>query len=144
MASDLESPAERGVGLLRYDNPMPPPADLVVVEQRSGAHVVFINGNVFNDESATVVRDALRKLIASHEKPCMVLELSRMKHASSNMLGVLLDASLKVSDRDGKLAATGVSAAIADLFGMMKIDKLVPTLPTLDEAIAAVKVDRIQ
>lgn len=117
---------------------MAPPADLVVVEHRGGAHVVFINGNVYNDESAAAVRAALLAIIDAGEKPRVVLELTRMKHASSNMLGVLLDASLKVSHREGKLAATGVSAAMADLFGMMKIDKIVPVLATLDEAIAKV------
>lgn len=75
-------------------------------------------------------------IVAIQETPRALLDLSALNYISSAGLRVILLMSKTTSSAGGKLAISGMSGIVADVFSMSGFDSMIKTFATSAEAEA--------
>lgn len=67
----------------------------------------------------------------------VVLDMENTSYLSSGGLSVIVDAHKKAEREGGKLVIARASEMVADLLKVVQIEKIIPSFPTLEEALKA-------
>lgn len=118
------------------DTPSPSPSPISIVKQ-DDIHIIHFKRNIFNEEMLQEVQNELRQLITNTDKPRFVLDMSKVTHASSNFLGMMMDATLKTSHKQGQMRVCQMTAEVKEMFALTRLDKMVAIHQTCQDAIAS-------
>src|SRR5438270_12069981 len=70
------------------------------------------------------------------KSPVLVIDLSEMPYMDSAGLGLIMNSHVSAMDRGGKLLLAGVNDRVKALFEMTKVESLLNSLPSVEEADA--------
>ncbi len=82
--------------------------------------------------------DRLHQLLDSPEITGVVIDVSGSPYMGSLILGSIITLCKRVTDRGGKAALCNASEGMRESLQIMRIDSIIPYLPTREEALAAV------
>jgi anti-anti-sigma factor len=83
-------------------------------------------------EARTLLRE-LKELPI--EEPCVVVDLSAVRHMDSAALDVLLGCMVEVARRDGAMRLGGISPEAATVLELTRMDKVFDMFPSAAEAV---------
>jgi len=98
---------------------------------------VFHVEGYLDAHTAPRFEEALRKAVAEGISHILV-DCQRLDYISSAGLGVLIETQRAVRARGGEVKLAAMSAGIADIFDILGFSKLIPSYPSLSEALASV------
>ncbi len=91
------------------------------------------------DESAVyAVGDQLLEVASTADPPLLVFDLSETKYIGSHFIEILLRASKRLSERQGRLVLCGLSPSCAEVLHFTRLDDLWENVATREDAKAAV------
>ena len=70
------------------------------------------------------------------KSPVLVIDLSEMPYMDSAGLGLIMNSHVSAMDRGGKLLLAGVNDRVKALFEMTKVQSLLKSFPSVEEAEA--------
>ena len=106
-------------------------------EEREGsALVVSVGGRIDSNNAKSFEEQFLGFIKAGN--PSVVLDMSALDYISSAGLRVILMGAKQQGAAEGKLALTGMSDHIREVFEISGFAKILTILPTRAEAVAAV------
>ncbi len=103
-----------------------------------GIAVVELTGDFWGGDETKKISDAFANLMAGGNGR-IVIDLSKTSYLNSTALGVLVKLHTTVSRQGGKLALTGISKRIHNIFLITKLAFVFDTYDKLDQAVAALK-----
>lgn len=109
--------------------------DLRLRSRKSGAASVVEVGGEVELHSASQLRDELMRA-SEVEKPCVVVDLTRVTFIDSTGLGVLVGALKRVRER-GALSLVCPQRAVRRVFEITGLTQVFPIYDTLEEAVAS-------
>src|SRR5437763_5412852 len=83
-------------------------------------------------EARTLLRE-LKELPI--EEPCVVVDLSAVRHMDSAALDVLLGCMVEVARRDGAMRLGGISPEAATVLELTRMDQVFDMFPTATDAV---------
>ncbi|MBI5836011.1 MAG: STAS domain-containing protein [Candidatus Eisenbacteria bacterium] len=99
--------------------------------------VLRIRGAV-DSENAVEIQKALDSTLdRGHDH--LALELSGLDFMSTAGWGALVGTLRRVRTRRGCIHLSGLTRDVADVYGLLEFDQLMPCHPDLDEALAAIR-----
>ena len=111
-------------------------ADLTMQGRReAGTLVVELAGRV-DGTNALDFQDALEGALGE-DVTALVLDLEGLSYISSAGLRVMLFASKKLEEREGKFAACSLSDSVTEVFQISGFDRIIAVFPTRPEAVSA-------
>jgi len=69
----------------------------------------------------------------------VIIDLKGVEYLSSNIIGSFLSGNAIMKKNDGKVVLCSPSDYIMGIFNIVKLEKVFPILPTLEEAIEEIK-----
>jgi anti-sigma B factor antagonist len=99
--------------------------------------VEFTNNKILDESNIAEIGQTLAVLIEETPKPKLLLDFANVDHLSSAALGMLINVSNKIKDRNGQLRLAGIKPQIFEVFVITKLNKLFRILPTRPEALAS-------
>ena len=66
--------------------------------------------------------------------PLTVIDLTEVPYVDSAGMGLVMNHYVRCQTRGAKLVVVGANNRVLDLFRVTKVDKVLPLVPTLDEA----------
>jgi len=69
------------------------------------------------------------------EEPCVVVDLSAVRHMDSAALDVLLSCMVEVARRDGAMRLGGISPEAATVLELTRMDQVFDMFPTATDAV---------
>ena len=66
--------------------------------------------------------------------PLTVIDLTEVPYMDSAGMGLVMNHYVRCQTRGAKLVVVGANNRVLDLFRVTKVDKVLPLVPTLDEA----------
>jgi stage II sporulation protein AA (anti-sigma F factor antagonist) len=108
---------------------------------QDGVDVFALQGEI-DLHYSPVLRSILQTKIQSR-CPALVLDFSGVSFIDSCGLSALLEYIRDASEYGGVLCLAAPSAAVAPILEVVRLDTVAPILPTLHEAIAAVKAGHV-
>ncbi len=110
---------------------------LVAVNERSGVRVVKLEVDRLTEDNASQVQEPL--YAACDAKMPIVLDLSQIAFLASKGISLVLAANKRVMQDKRKCVIAAAAPAVAEIFKATGLGKLLRFIPTVDEAVAAVK-----
>lgn len=107
----------------------------VSVESAGDVQIVTLAGSTGLLDGETL-RQQLLSLIQPAQS-ALLLDLSKLTFINSAGIGALVAAHQRIRGLNGQIRAVQPTSSVARLLHLMKIDSLIPTHATRDEAIAA-------
>jgi anti-sigma B factor antagonist len=105
------------------------------VEEMRGVAVLTPEDNILDANNSTEFK---RDVSASLESRAnVVFDMSAMGFIDSSGCGVLLSCLRKLRDRGGDLKLCGLSQQIRSLFQIIRLDKILATYDTREDAVGA-------
>ncbi len=111
-----------------------------LTERRAGSTVVLAPTGRIDMNTANQLKDKLLPLVTEAAKSGhgVVLDFSRVDYISSAGLRVLMLASKEARASGGKIAVALLQPMVKEIFQITRFDVVLPCLPGMDEALAAV------
>ena len=103
---------------------------LIDIEETSEALVCHLAGNM-EQHTAHEFRAAVASLPATAR---VVFELSSVPFVDSSGLGALIGAVRRIREMSGDVVVCAPRTSVARVFGMVGLPRIVPVLPSLEEA----------
>ena len=116
--------------------------DLRLKSRRTGAASVVEVGGEVDLHSASALREELLKA-AEGEKPCIVVDLSRVSFIDSTGLGVLVGALKRVRET-GALSLVCPQRSVRRVFEITGLMQVFPFFDTVEEAVKSCGVSEIK
>lgn len=115
---------------------VPPPTDsgLVVLPIRDLSLVDFQHQSILDAPVIEAIGRQLYAMVDDLARKKIILDFSKVRFLSSQMLGVLITLYKKSKAIRGQVVLVGVRPEILKVFAIMKIDKLMPIVDTEGEA----------
>lgn len=108
------------------------------INEKYGAVVIEIKGNVMGGPEAKEFSDLLKKQL-EEDKKNIIIDLSGVKFMNSTGLGLLISGLTTVTKGGGKMVLANVSEKIQSLLMITKLFTIFETYETVDEAVEALK-----
>ncbi|MSR45263.1 MAG: anti-sigma factor antagonist [Phycisphaerales bacterium] len=107
------------------DSPETRAASLVTISTRNKHLVVRLDAPTIGPrEAGHVATEVSRALTSATKGKCFVIDLSRTNALSSMGLGLCVDIRNRAVDAGMRPVLTGMNVQLADLFRMMRVDRL--------------------
>ena len=113
--------------------------DPVDLEEKDGVSVVFIDGNVLQ-ENVPIFRVKLLELIEAN-KMRIVLDMISCNYISSMCLAAIVDVKKKVTEKGGAIKMARVNKLVANL---LETTNLIKQIEVFDDITSAVKSFKIK
>lgn len=107
----------------------------ITVTQHQGAALVTVSGHVTASDTDRLSA-ALENLIAS-KADLVIVDLRGVDLITSDGLGALIRARKALTDYGARLALTGLTGNVLDVFTMTRLDKVFSMYDSPDTALAA-------
>ena len=78
-------------------------------------------------------------LLATYKRRWLIFDLSDLTFINSEGIGFLVALHTKLTKKEQQLLLSGVSSHVADIFDVIGLGRIIPTFPTLLEAIHHIK-----
>jgi anti-sigma B factor antagonist len=108
---------------------------------RDGVDIFALQGEI-DLHYAPVLRSVLQMKISCH-CPALVLDFSDVMFIDSCGISALLEYIRDASDYGGVLCLAAPSKAVEPIFEVVRLETVAPVLPTIEDAVAAVKSGRV-
>lgn len=105
------------------------------VEEVKGVAVLTPEGDVLDANNSTEFKRDVSAILESRAN--VVFDISGMGFIDSSGCGVLLSCLRKLGNKGGDLKLCGVSQQIRSLFQTIRLDKILATYETREDAIGA-------
>lgn len=99
-----------------------------------GIRVLDVLGDALDASNAPRFRTAIDAQVESGK---YVLDLSNLSFVDSSGIGALLSCLRKVTALGGEVRLAGLQPSVANLFKLVRMDRLFEIFPTVDEAIVS-------
>ena len=106
----------------------------IKIEEKEGVTVVFIDGNVLQ-ENVPIFRVKLLELLEAN-KMCIVLDMIACNYISSMCLAAIVDVKKKVTEKNGNIKMARVNKLVINL---LETTNLMKQIEVFDDVAAAVK-----
>jgi anti-anti-sigma factor len=106
----------------------------IKIEENEGVTIVFIDGNVLQ-ENVPIFRVKLLELLEA-KKTCIVLDMIACNYISSMCLAAIVDVKKKVTEKKGDIKMARVNKLVINL---LETTNLLKQIEVFDEVADAVK-----
>ena len=114
----------------------PSPDPHFTAETADGVAVLTLRQDLYDSQEIERVNDAVFRYIDALEQPVMVIDLGRLRLASSRILGVLMNLHLRLVKRGGRLWLCGLSPGIQETVRLLRLDRVFNIAASPAEALA--------
>lgn len=115
-------------------------ASAVMVENRDEAIIGrIVDRDVIDPGRIERIRAELQSITENTETPRLVLSFRNVEHMSSAAISMLVTLHRDIAARGGKLALSGISKDLMQMFKITRLDKLLKIHDTSGQAIAEMK-----
>ncbi|HXG00068.1 MAG TPA: STAS domain-containing protein [Bacteroidota bacterium] len=104
--------------------------------QQGNVTVIAIEGNLMGGPDASSLNDKLVELIGKKQLH-VVLDLAGVGIINSSGLGMLIKGASTMKEAGGALKLAAASERILDLIRITKLSGVLPTFPTVADAVAS-------
>jgi anti-sigma B factor antagonist len=97
----------------------------IAVEYTDNATIVnFTDERILEEKDIRDVEQSLASLIEEADGIVLVLDFANVKFMSSAVLGLLIKMSKRIYEKQGKLALSGISPKIYEIFKITRLTKI--------------------
>jgi anti-sigma B factor antagonist len=115
------------------------PQHLTVSEHKGVTVVQLLEQRVLEPGTIAEISSALREVADRLRRPLVLLDFTRVTRFSSAALGMVVELHQHLRNRNGHLCLANVSAQIAEVFRITRLDQVLNIQPTSAEAVAALQ-----
>ena len=110
---------------------------LEIEKKPAGNDVVVLEmaGRITLGRDCQQIESQVEELVRAKQTK-VIFDLSRIKHMDSTGIGILVTCSGKLKDAGGELRLAGATGVVGQTLKLTRIDSIVPTFASLDEALA--------
>ena len=110
-----------------------------MISQQGAARIVeFSDSKLLDEVEISRIGEELAALVASEDKPQLVLDFSNVVHMSSSALGMLITLHKQVRQRGGRMALCSIRPEIYKVFSITKLSGVFQIYDSRTTAIAGV------
>ncbi len=109
--------------------------ETIRIDRRDDVFIVRPATDEFQGEVANAFLGALTEAVTDVAEPKVVLDFSDVSFVDSLSLGTLVKAAGDLSKQGGKFVVAGAREGVQRTLALTRMDKLVSTVPSVDEAI---------
>jgi anti-sigma B factor antagonist len=110
---------------------------LNVTEHKDVKIVNFVDSKILDEANIVEIGQHLIEMVATKDRPKLLLDFSHVDHLSSAALGMLINVNNRVKQQNGQLRLASIKPAILEVFEITKLNKLFKILPTRADALAS-------
>ena len=115
-------------------------ASAVMIERRDEAIIGrIVDRDVIDAGRIERIKSELHSICETTETPHIVLSFRNVEHMSSAAISMLVTLHRDIASRGGKLALSGISKDLMQMFKITRLDKLLKIYDTSGTAIAEMK-----
>jgi anti-anti-sigma factor len=109
----------------------------IKIEEKDGVTVVFIDGNVLQ-ENVPIFRVKLLELLEAN-KNCIVLDMIACNYISSMCLAAIVDVKKKVCEKNGDIKLARVNKLVVNLLETTNLMKQIEVYDDIQDAVKSFK-----
>jgi len=94
---------------------------------------------IYSLAQATTIQGQIADRLNAPGSTGVLVDLAKVDYASSPFLAVLVASQKLAQERKLPFAVVGMKGVVKGLFGLVKLDKMIPLFNTVDEANTALK-----
>ncbi|MCA9279453.1 MAG: STAS domain-containing protein [Phycisphaeraceae bacterium] len=99
--------------------------------------VSFVDRNILDEANIQSIRDQISSIVASQERPKLLINFQNVDHLSSAALGALIRIRSEILEKEGELRLAEIDSQIYDVFVITQLHTLFQIHQSADEARAS-------
>jgi anti-sigma B factor antagonist len=117
---------------------MPEQSPPLSVSQDQDVRIVeFTNSKILDEANIAGIGDTVNAMIDELDRPQLLLDFGNVDHLSSAALGMLINANIRIKQKNGEFRLCDIKPQILEVFKITKLDKLFRILPTRKDALTS-------
>ncbi len=112
-------------------------ARLNISQHKDISVVEFTENKILDEMNINDIGQALGDLIATKDRPRLMLDFANVDHLSSAALGMLINVNNRIKQQNGQLRLSNIKPQILEVFMITKLNRLFRILPSRAEALGS-------
>ncbi|MCC6579698.1 MAG: STAS domain-containing protein [Phycisphaeraceae bacterium] len=113
------------------------PGTTFSIERIADTSVIHVRSDINDRVMVEQLNLEVHALLEESTNPRMVIDFQGVREVSSAILGVVMGINLKVCRKRGQLRICEVGVELAEIFRLVKLDRILSVDATLQDALAA-------